>query len=123
MKKSSLLLMTILAPGVVAQQPDLSGEWVINSSVGGATPITVYCSLQQTGSELSGTCTPEMENAEASDLEGEVTAGSAAWGYDVFFNGNPGRVDFMASEVSATELSGTLSLSGIEAVFTASREE
>ena len=102
---------------------DLSGDWVISSSVGGEIPITVYCTLVQTGQALSGDCTPEMENPEPSDLTGTVSGSSAEWGYDVFFNGNPGTVHFAADAISASAMSGTLNLSGTPAMFTALRAD
>lgn len=101
--------------------PDISGDWVIASSVGGGTPITVYCTLEQNGAVLGGNCTPEMANAEASTLSGSVGLRLAVWGYDVVFNGNPGRVDFRATRLEADVLEGTLSLSGTMAPFVASR--
>lgn len=100
---------------------DLSGDWVIASSVGGRIPITVYCSMEQLGSVLSGTCTPEMENPEASAISGTVGPMSAVWGYDVVFNDNPGRIDFTATTLSNEMLEGSLSLSGTVAPFTATR--
>jgi hypothetical protein len=98
---------------------DIDGDWEIHSSVGGATPITVNCTLQQQDNILTGTCTPVMENPQPSELTGSITGDTAVWGYDVIFNGNAGRVDFMADTVTATEISGTLSLSGTAAPFTA----
>ena len=102
--------------------PDISGDWVIASSVGGGTPITVYCSVEQNGARLTGSCTPEMANPEPSALTGTLMQSTAQWGYDVVFNGNPGRVDFMADSVSSDAISGTLSLSGTQAPFTAQRK-
>lgn len=101
--------------------PDIAGDWVIASSVGGRTPITVYCTLEQDGAVLGGSCTPEMANAEASPLRGSIGLKLALWGYDVVFNGNPGRVDFRATSLATDRLEGTLSLSGTVAPFTASR--
>lgn len=101
--------------------PDISGDWVIASSVGGGTAITVYCTLEQDGAVLGGSCTPEMENAEASTLSGSIGLRLAVWGYDVFFNGSPGRVDFRATRLETDVLAGTLSLSGTVAPFIASR--
>lgn len=101
--------------------PDISGDWVIASSVGGGTAITVYCTLEQNGAVLGGNCTPEMANAEASTLSGSIGLRLAVWGYDVVFNGNPGRVDFRATRLEADVLEGTLSLSGTMAPFVASR--
>src|SRR5690606_32297583 len=99
--------------------PDIAGAWRISSSVGAEGPkITVHCTLVQDRSTLSGSCTPEMANAEASALRGSLTTSTARWGYDVVFNGNPGRVDFVASALGSETLSGTLSLSGTMAPFT-----
>ncbi|HTQ99448.1 MAG TPA: nuclear transport factor 2 family protein [Candidatus Acidoferrum sp.] len=100
---------------------DISGKWVIHSSVGGKTPITVRCELKQTKSKLAGSCTPEMANPQPSELNGNVTTSTARWGYDVVFNGKPGRVDFTATTLTPT-LAGNLSLSGMMAPFTADRE-
>lgn len=102
--------------------PDISGAWLIHSSVGGGTPITVHCTLVQERSTLSGSCTPEMENPQASELKGSLTTSTARWGYDVVFNGNPGRVDFIATALGDGALAGTLSLSGTQAPFTAEKE-
>ncbi len=102
--------------------PKLSGDWVISSSVGGKTPITVYCTLVQQRSNLTGTCTPEMAKPTPSALTGDVSAWRARWGYNVVFNGKPGRVDFTASKMTETTLEGSLSLSGTVAPFTATKK-
>lgn len=101
--------------------PAIGGDWIIASSVGGRTPITVYCSLEQEGAVLGGSCTPQMAEPEASVVHGSVGLGLALWGYDVVFNGNPGRVDFRATLLGPERLEGTLSLSGTVAPFTAER--
>jgi hypothetical protein len=125
-----LLITVILLPvlsgaGLAAQDAiDLSGNWEIHSSVGGATPITVNCVLEQQGNELAGTCTPVMENPEPAMLTGEVngsTANSttANWQYGVFFNGNAGTVEFQADVITQNGMLGTLILSGTPAPFSA----
>ena len=102
---------------------DISGNWRISSRVGADGPqITVHCTLEQDGADLSGSCTPEMENAQPSALSGSVIPDRAEWGYDVVFNGNPGRVDFVATSLEADALAGTLTLSGMDAPFTAVKE-
>ena len=99
---------------------DLSGEWEIAASLG-ETPIGVHCTLIHMDDKLSGTCTPEMQNAEASELTGTVTSSSAEWGYDVTFNGAPGHIAFTADQISANKMSGTLSLSGNPVAFVATK--
>ena len=122
-KHLSGIVLSFTLSGCALSNVDLTGDWVIQSSVGGEIPITVYCSLIQTGQALSGTCTPEMENAESSELTGSVDGNSASWGYDVVFNGNPGTVRFDADTFSNSAMSGILNLSGTEAEFTALRPE
>lgn len=103
--------------------PDIAGNWLIHSQVGSDGPmIQVHCTLVQDRSTLTGTCTPEMANPEPSALKGSLTSSTARWGYDVVFNGNAGRVDFVATALAPDALSGTLSLSGAVAPFTAEKE-
>lgn len=122
---SRILPVLALAPALVlaqtAEVPDLSGNWVIRSSVGGKTPITVNCALEQSGMTLSGTCTPVMDNAQPSELSGSLDGASPGWGYKVVFNGKPGSVQFHIESVAENSIAGTLSLSGTEAPFTARR--
>lgn len=119
----TVIMAMTLAGCVSFSSVDLTGDWTISSSVGGEIPITVYCTLVQTGRALSGTCTPEMENPESSDLIGAISGSSAEWGYDVFFNNAPGTVHFDADAISQSDMSGTLNLSGTEAPFTAIRSD
>ena len=114
------LFSVLMSQAVLAA--DISGTWEIDSSVGGAIDITVHCTIVQAGTELTGDCTPVMENPEAAALIGTNNGSSASWGYSVVFNGNPGTVDFVADAISATEMSGALSLSGTPAPFTAVKQ-
>jgi len=118
----SFSLIALVSVAFAQKGLDLTGDWVIQSSVGGQIPITVNCALIQKESAISGTCTPVMDNPEASEVNGSIEGDFAGWGYDVVFNGNPGRVDFVADTVSSDLLSGTLSLSGTEAPFEAIRK-
>lgn len=115
------LLLSCIAESETEPLPAIGGDWIIASSVGGRTPIKVYCSLEQDGAVLGGSCTPDMPNPEASVVRGSVGLGLALWGYDVVFNGNPGRVDFRATSLGPERLEGSLSLSGTVAPFTAER--
>ena len=115
------LVILISMQGQAAETVNLSGDWEIHSSVGGATPITVNCSLKHVDAVLSGSCTPVMDNAQPSQLDGHTDGTTGQWGYDVVFNANPGRVDFSADSLSQDLMTGTLSLSGTEAPFEAQR--
>ena len=117
-------LLLLIAPLVAgkALAADISGDWKIESNLGD-TPINVNCTLVQAEHELTGTCTPVMENAETSELAGIVDGATAEWSYDIVFNGNPGHVAFEAAIDSDAKMSGTLLLSGTPTKFTATKQE
>ncbi len=111
MKGLLLTAAVVLAPAS-AFAADLSGAWKIDSSVG-KTPITVNCTLVQTGQTLSGACTPAAGNAGPTAFsDGTVSGSTAAWGYDVIFAGKPAHVGFTADITSDTTMTGVLSLAG-----------
>ncbi|HEY5567652.1 MAG TPA: hypothetical protein VIM81_10455 [Gammaproteobacteria bacterium] len=114
----------LVCVGSVAAAPalaaDLSGTWKIDSSVGGA-PVVVQCTLAQAGNALSGSCRPQVDGIPPSDLIGVVDGARAKWGYDVVFNGNPGRVDYEAEIGADGTLTGTMFLSGNPTPFTAAK--
>jgi hypothetical protein len=114
-----LLLFAPLFAGT-ALAADITGAWKIEASLG-ETPIGVNCRLVQTDNELSGTCTPVMENPETSELTGTIEGSKAEWSYDVVFNGNPGHIAFAAEIESDAKMSGTLMLSGTPTTFTATK--
>lgn len=120
--RSVTVLLTLL-PLMATAAVDINGDWAIDSSVGGTTPVKVNCTLVQAGADLSGTCTPVMENPEPAKLTGKLEGTTAKWGYDVVFRGNPGKVTFTADSVANDKITGTLSLSGREAPFTALRKK
>ncbi len=121
MKRFLIAAALLLAPAS-ALAADLSGAWKIDSSVG-KTPITVNCTLVQTGKTLSGACTPAAGNAGPTAFsDGTVTGSTAAWGYDVVFAGKPGHVGFTADITSDTTMTGVLSLNGKPSPFTAAKQ-
>lgn len=99
---------------------DVTGDWHIASSLGD-TPIEVNCQLVQSGADLTGTCTPVMENPETSQLAGTTDGQQIEWSYNVVFNGNPGHVAFDGEMKSDSLISGTLNLSGTPTEFSATR--
>jgi hypothetical protein len=100
---------------------EFTGLWKIRSSVG-ATPVTISCTLIQTGNSLAGSCQPQVEGIGATELTGAVDGSSAEWGYDVVFNGNPGRVDYRAVIAADGTMQGTMNLSGTPTAFAAVKE-
>lgn len=115
------LLIPAVAPSL-AHAEDLSGLWVISSSVG-TTPIAVDCSVLQIGDQLEGWCEPETKDATPAQFtNGQVSGTSASWGYDVTFQGKPSHVGFTAVIASNVALSGTLTLGTRPSPFTAARK-
>ena len=97
----------LLAPGLALAQ-DLSGAWIVSSSVG-TTPIIVNCTLAQMGEALSGSCAPAT-GAPTAFAGGVVKGAHASWGYDVTFRGQPSHVGFEADIASDTTMTGLLKL-------------
>ena len=104
MKTATLAALVVLAPGA-AWAADFSGTWRIDNLFNGASAI-ITCTLVQAGNALTGSCKPEIPGIAASELKGTVDGSNAKWGYDVVFNGNPARVDYVA------ELGGDGTLKG-----------
>jgi hypothetical protein len=100
---------------------EFTGLWKIQANVG-TTPVMINCNLIQTGGTLAGSCQPQVESIGATELTGVVSGSDAEWGYDVVFNGNPGRVDYRAAISADGTMQGTMSLSGTPTAFTAVKE-
>ena len=115
--KTLLILAALAAAPSIALAQDLSGAWTVSSSVG-TTPITVACTLVQTGEVLTGSCTP-AGGEPGPAFTGAVKGAHATWGYSVVFRGQPGTVGFEADASSDAAMAGTLKLNGRPSPFTA----
>ncbi len=120
MKLVAIATAALLTPGL-ALAGDISGDWKVDSSVG-KTPISINCTLVQTGAALSGACAPATGNAGPTALTGTVDGTKAAWGYDVTFQGKPAHVGYSADITSDSAMTGVLELSGKPSPFTATRK-
>jgi len=118
--RTFLLAAGALLLPCAALAADISGDWKIDSSVG-TTPISINCTLVQTGQALSGACAPAVGNAGPTALTGAVDGAKAAWGYDVVFRGKPAHVGYTADITSDSAMTGVLELSGKPSPFTAAR--
>ena len=118
--KTFLLVAVALAPPAAAGAADISGAWKVDSSVG-TTPISINCTLVQTGHALSGACAPSVGDAGPTALTGTVDGNKAAWGYDVVFRGKPAHVGYTADIASDAAMTGVLDLAGKPSPFTAAR--
>jgi 4-hydroxyphenylacetate 3-monooxygenase len=120
MRTIPILLGVALAPNA-AFAADFTGDWQLESSVNGSA-VRIVCTLLQEGDLLLGTCRPQVDGIEPSTVAGMVSGERAKWGYDVVFNGNPGRVDYEAELGADGRLAGTMYLSGAPQAFTAQRQ-
>jgi len=110
MNRLALIVLTMLAPSA-AVAADFSGTWRIDNLFNGASAI-ITCTLVQQDNLLSGSCKPEIPGIAASDLTGTVDGASAKWGYDVVFNGNAARVDYVAELAADGTLKGNVLRNG-----------
>ena len=117
MKLSKLVAVAALAPSA-AWAADFSGTWRIDNLFNGASAI-ITCTLVQTGNALKGSCKPEIPGIAPSDLTGTVDGSSAKWGYDVVFNGNAARVDYVAELAADGSLKGNVLRNGSPSPITA----
>lgn len=120
MKLAKFVAMVALVPGA-AWAADFSGTWRIDNLFNGASAI-ITCTLVQSGNALSGSCKPEIPGIAASDLAGTVDGSNAKWGYDVVFNGNPARVDYVAELAADGTLKGDLLRNGSPSPITARKQ-
>jgi hypothetical protein len=120
MKVKRLLTFFALAPGA-ATAADFSGTWRIDNQFNGASAI-ISCTLVQTGNTLAGSCKPDIPGIAPSDLKGIVDGSSAKWGYDVVFNGNPARVDYVADLAADGTLKGNVLRNGSPSPITAVKQ-
>jgi hypothetical protein len=120
MRPSQLIALIALAPGA-AFAADFSGTWRIDNLFNGASAI-ITCTLVQAGNALTGSCRPEIPGIAASDLTGSVDGSNAKWGYDVVFNGNKARVDYVAELGADGTLKGNVLRNGSPSPITAKKQ-
>ena len=120
MKLPALLALGALALAPAAHATDLSGLWIISSSLA-QTPVTLDCSILQIGVVLSGWCEPESADAYPTALSGGLNQATASWSYDISVQGRPVHLAYQGT-VSANDaaISGQLtygtSVAGLSAV-------
>jgi hypothetical protein len=120
MKLKSLMVLLAVAPGA-AYAADFSGTWRITNVFNGSSSI-ITCTIVQQGDTLAGSCRPDVPGIAASDLRGTVDGGNAKWGYDVVFNGNAARVDYVADLAADGTLTGNLLRNGSPSPITAVKQ-
>jgi len=96
---------------------DFSGTWRLDNLFNGQSAI-ISCTLVQRDNALTGSCKPEIPGIAPSNLTGTVDGSSAKWGYDVVFNGNPARVDYVAELAADGSLKGNVLRNGTPSPIT-----
>jgi hypothetical protein len=120
MRLTRFAALAALTPGA-AWAADFSGTWKIDNLFNGASAI-ITCTIVQAGNTLSGSCKPQIDGIAATDLIGTVDGSSAKWGYDVVFNGNAARVDYVADLTPDGTLKGSVLRNGSPSPITAVKQ-
>jgi hypothetical protein len=119
-KRTQLAALIAFAPSA-AFAADFSGTWRIDNLFNGASAI-ITCTLVQAGEKLAGNCKPDIPGIAPSELSGSVDGSSAKWGYDVVFNGNAARVDYVAELGADGTLTGSVLRNGSPSPITAVKQ-
>jgi hypothetical protein len=119
---SSLLALSVLALAPAAHATDVTGLWVVSSSLA-QTPVTLDCSVLQIGVKLEGWCEPESADATPTTLTGQIDKDTASWSYDLTVQGQPIHLAYQGA-VSADQkmISGQLTYGTSSAGLTATRK-
>jgi hypothetical protein len=86
MKLPLLALPALALLPAAAQATDVSGLWIVTSSLAQA-PAKMDCSIMQIGVQLQGWCEPETSDATPVALTGKLDRTQATWGYDLNVQG------------------------------------
>ncbi len=123
MKLPALLVLPVLALApAAANATDITGLWMVSTSLGGA-PVVMDCSLLQVGVALSGWCEPESAAAAPIALTGQLDRTNATWGYDLNLQGRPVHVTYRGVLSSdSLSMSGQFNYGGAGAGLTAMRK-
>jgi len=120
MKLGKLLGLAALVPSA-AWAADFSGTWRIDNLFNGSHAF-ITCTLVQKDDALTGSCKPEIPGIAPTDLTGTVDGSSAKWGYDVVFNGNKARVDYVAELAADGTLTGNVLRNGSPSPITGKKQ-
>ncbi len=117
----SALALLSLAPAA-AHATDVSGLWVVSTSVGQA-PVVMDCSLLQVGVALTGWCEQEGADAVPAAVTGQLDRTNASWGYDVTVQGRPVHLAYQGTLSSdSLAMTGQLTYGGASGGLSAARK-
>ena len=121
MKPAQLIAVVVAFAPCAAWAADFSGTWRVDNLFNGQSAI-ITCTLVQAGNALTGSCKPEIPGIAPTDLTGTVDGSSAKLGYDVVFNGNKARVDYVAELAADGTLKGNVLRNGSPSPITAKKQ-
>jgi hypothetical protein len=101
MKLPLLALPALALLPAAAQATDISGLWIVTSSLAQA-PATMDCSIMQIGVQLQGWCEPETSDAAPVALTGKLDRTQATWGYDLNVQGQTVHLAYVGELTSNT---------------------
>jgi hypothetical protein len=110
----TLTLLTVLN---VTPADSVSGTWQFRGDVMG-NPLNHVCTIQQNGTELSGSCTLD---GKPYDLTGEAKDGTITFRHGGDHQGTPLTIVYSGKLESPKEIGGTLTVQpyGVGGTFTA----
>jgi hypothetical protein len=114
-----LLTLTLVSLLHAAPTADtLAGAWQIKGDVAG-NPLNEVCTIKQTGTALSGTCTRETDAPQP--LTGEVKDGKVTFKHGGDYQGQELTITYTGTLASPKELKGTVDVQpfGVSGDFTA----
>jgi hypothetical protein len=116
------LIFLLALTSLPAMAQDLSGVWKIDGSVEG-NAITSVCTLKQTDTHITGSCTGEDD--KALDVKGDVTDKNVTWKYDLEYDGTVYTLTYKGTLDTNTSIKGSITVnpSDSQGEFTAQKQE
>jgi hypothetical protein len=102
-----LLLAAAGSLPLAADNPSLSGNWMVHSSIAG-NDNDQNCVFTQKDTSLTGSCVSADKTTV--EITGKVDGKKVSWAYKSEYNGTPLTVQFEGSLDSANKIAGTVSV-------------
>jgi hypothetical protein len=100
----SLLFVSTSFIAGATDDPSISGQWQVHTSVSG-NESDMACTITQKGDALAGTCTSDRGKFE---ISGKVNGKKVEWSYKSEYEGTPLTVKYDGVLDSATKMTGNV---------------
>jgi hypothetical protein len=106
---------------VSADNAALAGKWQVHTNVSGHENNQA-CTFQQTGNDLTGTCSSDRGELK---ISGKIADKTVTWMYKSEYEGNPLTVTYKGTVDETGKISGTVNVEeyGAEGEFTATQSK